>query len=389
MKLARAAAYPVQVPSADWSDEQLRTAWAGSAVPDAVERLEAELGRFLKLDVIATGSARTALYLVLRAVAESMGRVLVPAFTCVAVPNACVAAGVPVRWLDVDGVHMDFALAAGDLRPTDTLLEQHTFGITPPRGHGWAAAFVIEDRAHRFDGADIEGQAAVFSLEHSKVYSAGHGGLLWVRDPVLRARIRRERDALPLPSSAEARRVLRTSAAQRALATGGVHRGVRSIARRVAFRVPGLSMPAQSGDELAGLGIRPTRLHPMYATVALQGIHDAGRRIGQRHRLAEIYAKELGSLVPEAARDGSPVVRMPVLVEDAAIVRRVLRERGLDLGEPWFSAPVHPAGSRSSYPAGSAPRAEALTRSILNLPLHGLITAEEARFMARQVVQVA
>ena len=279
MKLARAAAYPVQVPSADWSDEQLRTAWAGSAVPDAVERLEAELGRFLKLDVIATGSARTALYLVLRAVAESMGRVLVPAFTCVAVPNACVAAGVPVRWLDVDGVHMDFALAAGDLRPTDTLLEQHTFGITPPRGHGWAAAFVIEDRAHRFDGADIEGQAAVFSLEHSKVYSAGHGGR-WVRDPVLRARIRRERDALPLPSSAEARRVLRTSAAQRALATGGVHRGVRSIARRVAFRVPGLSMPAQSGDELAGLGIRPTRLHPMYATVALQGIHDAGRRSG-------------------------------------------------------------------------------------------------------------
>ena len=36
-----------------------------------------------------------------------------------------------------------------------------------------------------------------------------------------------------------------------------------------------------------------------------------------------------------------------------------------------------------------APRAEALTRSILNLPLHGLITAEKARFMARQVVQVA
>ena len=240
-----------------------------------------------------------------------MGLVLAPTFTRLELPISCVAAGVPVRWLDVDGVHMDFVLAVGDLRPTDTLLEQHTF-----RHHAaarpWLGRGNSSSRTGRIGSTApaYRGPSCGFSLEPPKVYSAGHGGLLWVRDPVLRARICRERDALPLPSSAEARRVLRTSAAQRALATGGVPRGVRSIARRVAFRVPGRRCPRSPATSSPVSRIRPTRPSSDVRDCCASRDPRRGQkthRAQRRHRLAEIYAKELGSLVPEAARDGSPV----------------------------------------------------------------------------------
>jgi dTDP-4-amino-4,6-dideoxygalactose transaminase len=387
MSARRLAAYSVHVPSADWTVQQLRVAWSARASSDAVIRLEDAVSRALDLEVIATGSARTALYLLLKG--SPPARLLVPAFTCVAVPNAAVTAGVPVEWVDIDGFHLAVDEAAKAVRDDDAVLIQHTFGIPHPDASSLRPAFLIEDRAHRFDSADVTGDAVVFSLEHSKVFSAGRGGLLWVRDPALRRRVRAMRDELPATSDATAHRVLRTSVAQRWLASGPVRAGLRPLARRVAYRIPPISVAAQEEHELEGVGIKPTQMHPLNATVGLAGLASLSGMLDHRRRLAELYAAELGSLVAPAARNGSAVVRMPIQVEQPTAVRARVREHGIDLGNPWFNATVHPAGSVSTYVPGSAPVAEAITQRILNLPLHGLIDEAAARRIARLVAASA
>src|SRR5689334_3457929 len=132
MTAPRIAAYSVHVPSADWTREQLDIAWFGQAVDGAVARFEEAASRSLDLEVLATGSARTALYLLIRALQPSIRRLLVPAFTCVAVPNAAAAGGVGVEWIDIAGLHMDVERAASHVRSGDAILVQHSFGIPQP-----------------------------------------------------------------------------------------------------------------------------------------------------------------------------------------------------------------------------------------------------------------
>jgi dTDP-4-amino-4,6-dideoxygalactose transaminase len=385
--LGRVTSYQVHVPSADWSADQCGLARASVFDADAVDRFEDAVAAFLGAEFTSAGSARTCLYLLLRVLSDGAGRLLVPAFTCVAVPNAAIAAGVRVEWIDVEGLHMDAGQAAPIIRRSDVLLDQHTFGL-PPKSVA-SAPFVIEDRAHRFDMEDVRGDAVIFSLEHSKVFSAGNGGLVWVRDPKLRARLRAARDELPMPTERQMARVLRTTTTQLSLARGGLSAGIKPLLRRFALRLPPVSSEAQSREEMEGAGIRASQLHPLCATIASAGLKHLGADLGHRLRLVDVYRRVLGSLVPETARDYPPVVRMPVQVDDAERVRRAVREAGIDLGRPWFSAPVHPPGSRSTYVMGSAPVAESLCRSILNLPLHRLVSADDARRIAAAVARVA
>jgi dTDP-4-amino-4,6-dideoxygalactose transaminase len=76
-------------------------------------------------------------------------------------------------------------------------------------------------------------------------------------------------------------------------------------------------------------------------------------------------------------------------VEDAETTWATLRRAGWDLGPRWFNAPVHPRGSISDYPAGSAPNAERLVRTVLTLPTHPLISAEIADEISDAVAAAA
>ena len=359
--------------------------------PEAVRRLEAAAGKDLGVEVVAFGSARAALATVLKALAEPGARVLVPAYTCVAVPNAVQTAGHPVTWVDIDGPNIDLERVAAVGRPGDVVIAQHTYGVpVDPAGIAELrrrGLVVIEDRAHRFDGLDLAGQAAVFSLEHSKVISGGRGGLAWVEDPSIAARLRSARDdGLTVPASRDVHRILRTSAIQRLLASRLVPRPIGSIGRRLALRMAVFSEPGQSQAEIAGGDVDLVALHPALAAAARPGVERAAANRSHRLWAVERYVERLGDLVPAWAFAGRPYVRMPIVVDDAAPVTARLRAAGLDPGPRWFDAPVHPTGSRSSYVPGSAPIAELLSRRILSLPTHPLIRADDIDAIARVIL---
>ena len=131
-----------------------------------------------------------------------------------------------------------------------------------------------------------------------------------------------------------------------------------------------MSAPAQSADELAGLGIRIRGPHPALAEIAISSIVRARHTIEKRRLIADQYRARLGDLVPAWLNPDEPLVRMPVIVDDADAVTARLRRSGWDLGPRWFDAPVHPRGSVSDYVSGAAPSAERLASTVLTLPTH-------------------
>lgn len=368
----------LHVPSADWTVRQAIRALLGGAGPGSVRDLESVAARSLGGPVVAFGSARAALAVSVQLLAGPGRTVFVPAFTCVAVPNAVRTAGARIRWVDVVGPNIDVEEVLRIGQPGDSVIAQHTYGVpidpAAIRALRSRGLLVIEDRAHRFDGADVAGDVAVFSLEHSKVVSGGQGGLVRADDQALLDRIQAARDALDDSPSPDVSRVLRTSAVQRLLAVPGVPPAVSSLGRRIALRVPALSQPGQTIDEIAGGAVEVHRLDPRLAAMARASVASSQANLDHRARIAARYVECLGPLIPDWARVARPYVRMPAVVDDAERVTRALRADGLDLGSRWFEAPVHPAGSQSSFRPGSAPNAERLAAQVITLPTHPLVT---------------
>jgi dTDP-4-amino-4,6-dideoxygalactose transaminase len=325
--------------------------------------------------VVAFGSARSAMAALLIAARPPSGRVVLQAYTCVAVPNAVRSADLRCAWLDIAGPNLDPESANRELQPGDGLIAQHTYGVSVApgliAGMRKRGVFVIEDRAHRFDGSLIEGDAVVYSLEHSKAVSGGQGGLAWVRDQMIATELRRIRDTAAAIDDRAALRILRTSAIQAGLLRfGGAGSRGNSLARRMALHIPMISAPAQSTDELAGLGVRIERPHPALAEIAVSSVTRSRQTAEHRKSIAAHYRKRLRDLVPSWLNPEEPLVRMPVVVDDATLVTARLRRLGWDLGPRWFDAPVHPRGSISDYVAGTAPNAERLALTVLSLPTH-------------------
>lgn len=371
----------LHVPSADWSALQSISTLRSSSQHGSVEAFEATAGQMLGGRVIAFGSARAALAVIVGILAKPGSRVFVPSFTCVAVPNAVQTGGGVISWVDIEGPNIDVERVASIGRPGDVVVAQHTYGV-PVEASAMAmlrdrGMLVIEDRAHRFDGDGVVGHAVVFSLEHSKVVSGGQGGLARIDDDAIFQRIVHARDRLIPVKDSTARRILRTSVSQRLLASPRVPNWISGLGRRAALRVPALSEPGQTREELDGGTVRLRSLHPLLAAAGHLAVSRAPQNLAHRAWAARRYAEGLGDFVPAWALPIRPYVRMPIVVHDASVVTLVLRRGGIDLGPRWFESPVHPAGSRSTYRVGSAPRAEALAKRVLSLPTHPLVTSHD------------
>jgi dTDP-4-amino-4,6-dideoxygalactose transaminase len=134
---------------------------------------------------VVFANARGALAAAIVALAPS-GLVAVPAYTCVAVPDAVTRARGELVYADVDGRGL---VPAGGWPASDVALVQDTYGFVselPDDRH------VVCDSTHRADLVLRGGRGAVrvTSFEHSKTLSAGQGGLAVTDDPDLARRMR-------------------------------------------------------------------------------------------------------------------------------------------------------------------------------------------------------
>lgn len=361
---------------------------------------------------------RVALYAILKALDVRPGdRVILPAYTCFAVPSAVVFAGAQPVYADIDPetFHPSAAsmlAACRDGERPRAILVQHTFGIPANTAPivAWAreqGIAVIEDCAHVLGsryrdsvGAWQEvgtlGDAAFYSSQWNKPVSTGIGGWASTCNSELAAALERFHAANCAPPSFKETYLLAAQVAVRGLVSSPwIYWSALTMYRWLYMR--GVLVGSSSGEELQGVmpGDYAKRMSGFQKFLLKRRMRDRSHVAHRRH-LKAIYDDCLKSAgmaalkLPEYA-DAVPL-RYPVRVSNKTRVLSEARSRRIELGD-WYPHPIDlpngVSGAAFGYQEGMCPEGERAAREVINLPMHGRIREREARRVVDFLKKVA
>lgn len=337
-------------------------------------------------------SGRMALYVILEALGIGPDdEVIIPAFTCVVVPNAIIYRGARPIYVDIQSSTYNIDVTKIEEKigsRTRAILTQHTFGLVSDVDAilGIAQRYglvVIEDCAHAL-GATYHGRKAgslgrvsYFSTDHSKIISTSTGGMIATNDHELADKIARLQERTPFPSQKRIRKILLTFALEYLL----FHPRMCFLGTYIHSIVSGLGLWAYFDDELRlTKPVKypyPARLSNAQARIGISQLDMLSENLAWRRKLARMYETQIGALGELLEKDYSnhAFLRYTFLVNDRAVWVKHL-DGILDMGV-WFRSIAHGrdyALHEIGYQPGSCPIAEEVTRHCVNLPTHRRIT---------------
>jgi dTDP-4-amino-4,6-dideoxygalactose transaminase len=331
----------------------------------------------------AFASGRESLSACLAALGIGSGdEVVVPAFTCVVVPNAVKYAGAKVAWADIE--LESYGLSVEDLERhltprTKAVLIQHLFGLVC---RDYEAVLdlaarrgirVIEDCAHAtgamFRGrrVGLGGDAAFYSSEHSKAFCTIMGGVAIARDPAVKQRLESHARSLLPSEDATAIAHLRTLALEYRRYKDPQAWWKAEMARAASEDAP------ESLTEDEKRGVRPPsygrRLAAPLAAIGANQIRKLDAYNERRRRTAarwDAWCDARGYAKPKVIEGSTPIfLRYPVMVEREKKRKRSwgYREFGTKPGA-WFVSHTHPVPSSLE----GFPNADEAVARCINLP---------------------
>lgn len=365
---------------------------------NAPEQLEQEFERYLGVShAVSFNSGRSAFLAILKGLNLQKGEeVLVQAFTCNAVPN-------PVLWAGLKPVYVDcredYNISVADLKKKITsrsraVVVQHTFGM--PADMDGLLEFcrennlvLIEDCAHAlgstYKGRKLGtfGKASFFSFSRDKVISSVYGGMAATNEAGLAESLQSYQQEIGYPPYLWIKQQV-------------LHPWLMNLLILPSYRIFGkyLLIVAQWIHMLSKAvhkkekrgekpGYFPRALPNALAILAGKQLKKLERFNNHRKRIASLYEKELlgtAYTMPEL-RDGSIFLRFPIRHEKAHEIIKKAWRKNLLLGD-WYTTPIAPHDTnieKFGYEWGSCPTAERLAKITLNLPTHIRISEREAK----------
>ena len=370
---------------------------AGSPV---VARFEDGFARRLGIaHAVSFWKARVAFSAILSAAGIGPGdEVILPGYTCVAVPNAVLYAGARPIYVDINRAtyNLDAAKVERRITPrTRALVVQHTYGIPcdVQTLRELARAYdllLIEDSTHAigssFAGRPLGtlGDVAFFSFQWSKPFSTGLGGMAVTEDDGLAERARAVQSASLSPPLHQVLVLQLQVRLHRLLFRPQLY----WIGMDVLHLLSGMHIfiGSSAAEELVGREPEGYQRR-LSAFQAREGIAQLARLddiVEHRRRISSMYERGLRDLdlpiVPPVARGDTVFLRYPLPVHMKAAVLREARRRHVEIGS-WFASPLHPWGgpsARLAYEWGSCPVAEDAAAHVVNLPTHPRVRPDEA-----------
>jgi len=364
----------------------------------------------------AFNSGRSALLAILQSLGLQQGdEVLLQAFTCNAVPN-------PVIWAGLKPVYVDCREDDFNIDPVDlekkvilrqaqgghpkVVIVQHTFGLAADMDRVMKICsrrnlILIEDCAHAL-GATYKGKkvgtfgkAAFFSFSRDKVISCVYGGMATTNDPALAERLGGFQERSGYPSlSWIVQQLLHPVVMNLKIlpfyAVGGkyllvIAQWLHILSKAVHWKEKRGRMP----------GYFPRRLPNALAILALHQFKKLDRFNQHRKEIADFYARELRDTqyqIPDTKyQEGNIFLRFSVIHPDAHEIIKKAWRNNLLIGD-WYTSPVAPHDTRLDavgYSMGSCPVAEKLSQETLNLPTHIRISKKEADQITQFLKSVA
>lgn len=302
----------------------------------AVEDLEAAFRRVTGVAhcrAIRTG--RAGLTLLLRALRRlappSRDEVIVPSYTCWSVPASVVKAGLRVRLVDIDPATLDFdpdALDRADFSRVLAVVATNLYGMPNdlPRLSAVAkreGVYLVDDAAQAL-GASVGGRlsgtwgdAGLYSLDKGKNVSAIDGGLVVTHSDRIAEALDAELEGLPSPGP------------------GASVAGIVKAAAYFAFLRPWLYWIPNSIPQL-GLGTtvfrtdfpleRPAASLAALGTVVMDRLEELteARRATASALISRLRDVDGIRLIAPPVDAAPAYLRLPIVVEDPAVRRRVL-----------------------------------------------------------------
>jgi len=344
--------------------------------------------------VYSFAAGRMALFALLRALQIGPGdEVILPAFTCVVVPNAIQFVGARPVYAEIDP--RTFNLDPDDVARklttrTRGILAQHTFGIPAPMDQLRALVsdrpdiVLLEDACHAL-GATLHGrpvgslaECAFFSTDATKMVCTDIGGFAVANTPALAAQLRLQWErAGELPAAVQAklpaqfRRKYRYTRSEYYWGAGRFQLGM------MLRNGSGFQYTDELDNRLPTGYPYPSRFPAILAMVALSQLHQLAANLAHRRRVVERYREIFRDLPQAQLAPGAEAswLQFPLRVREPARWRQIF-DRYVQVSD-WFNSAAYGCRAELSvvgYENGSCPVSETVHGSMVAFPTHFLVT---------------
>lgn len=304
---------------------------------------------------------RVGLYAILKAFGtKENDEVILPAFTCVVVPNAIIYCGAKPVYVDIDAttLNTNLALIKSKVTPkTKAIIIQNTFGLSNEveeivRFTKENNILTIEDCTHGF-GGDYNGKpngsycdAAFYSTQWNKPFSTGVGGFAVMNNTDYLAPFQRVNEKLEKPAKKDRYILASLIQAKKYLLHDSTYWSAMKLYRKLSKS--GVVVGSSKGEELIGTEmpknyfLRSVKVQEKVGNQALQRLPEALRKRKEAGEKYNAFFRDLGKWnYADADLPNHSFLNYPVFVKDKAAFQLKAEKAKIRLGD-WFLSPIHP-----------------------------------------------
>lgn len=374
-----------------------------------IHKLEKRLTSIYGDDALCLYKGRDAIEASLRVLLRPGEGVLTQAFSCYAVEEGIVRAGMQPIYVDIseDSTNMtveSLNYALNQNKNAKAVLIQHSLGIPADSIaiRNWCdehGLLLIEDIAQGIGGTDKKGEilgafadAIVFSFGRDKIIDAVSGGAVVFKNmnPEKTERLGDVKNMIgKLPFAVVYEDMIYPDLTSLIRRTH--HFGLGKIVFSISKFFGLLGSPIQSKTD------KMTWMHPAYAKLALLQFNGLERQIAHRKMIAREYQENLkGSnlhfLSSESQIEQLSNLRFSVRCKDLKQVEKLvlaLKKHRIYISDRWYRKPIDfgSLSRKSVYKSGSCPNAEELANKVINFPTHREITKKIVRKICKIVLE--
>ncbi|MBW7843571.1 MAG: DegT/DnrJ/EryC1/StrS aminotransferase family protein [Ignavibacterium sp.] len=333
---------------------------------------------------------RVALYAILKAMElDKDSEVIIPALTCVVVPNAIIYAGLKPVYIDVEKAtfNMNVSLIESAItEKTKVIVCQNTYGLSSNIEEILTIAkkynlFTIEDCTHGFGGyynGKPNGSycdAAFYSTQWNKPFSTGIGGFLYISNNELFYKVKKLESEKIKPGIGEIS-LLRFLLIFRKFAVNKFTQPLLVVFYRFLSN-KNLILGSNQGNELNSIEKPKSYFKDISTTQIKTGIKSLSQlkemnelRLKNAKDYTDFLKSENKNHVEESYFKNHMFLKYPLLVKDRKLFNESAREMRITLGD-WFISPLHPVEddlSKWFFESTKFPIASQIAKTIINLP---------------------
>ena len=332
---------------------------------------------------------RVALYALMKAYGiKKDDEVILPAFTCVVVPNVIIYCEAKPVYVDINPQTLNCdaeKIRKKITEKTKFIIAQNTFGLSSDLDAIMVIAkekniIVIEDCTHGLGGFykgrknGTVADAAFFSTQWNKPFSTGIGGMAYVRDKVVADKMWKFEEEAIAPGFMQRTQLSLLLKVRSIMKAPAVYWPMIKLYRFLSKN--NLVVGSSQGNELDN-SILPDDFLKQMANVQLKkGISELmklNQYVSHRVKVAAQYDEALRKLgIKINSNSDNAYLKYPLLVKDRKLFFELAAKKNIELGD-WFISPIHPITEQFhlwQYDYGKFPIAEYVSAQIVNLPTH-------------------